>query len=146
VSRFRHRQVLTILSLALVAALFAVLVVRLTESDPGPGFVSAVRAGSKPAAPPFDLPVIWPSAETWPAQLRPGVGRGKVSLSDLRGFPTVLNFWASWCTACGAEARQLARTARADRPGAGSSRKRSVSSPRTSLHPESPAPRGAERG
>ena len=92
-SRSRQPKVLTILSLALVAALFAVLVVRLTESDPGPGFVSAVRAGSKPAAPAFDLPVIWPSAETWPAQLRPGVGRGKVSLSDLRGFPTVLNFW-----------------------------------------------------
>ena len=114
-SRSRQPKLLTILSLALVAALFAVLVVRLTESDPGPGFVSAVQAGSKPAAPPFDLPVIWPSAETWPAQLRPGVGRGKVSLSDLRGFPTVLNFWASWCTACGAEARRLARTARADR-------------------------------
>jgi cytochrome c biogenesis protein CcmG/thiol:disulfide interchange protein DsbE len=104
-----------VVSLALVAALFAVLVVRLTQSDPGPGFVSAVRAGSKPAAPPFELPVIWRSADTWPATLRPSVQRGKVSLNDLRGFPIVLNFWASWCTACGTESSRLAQAARAGR-------------------------------
>ena len=114
-SRSRQRQVFTILSLAFVAALFAALVVRLTESDPGPGFVSAVRAGSKPAAPQFDLAVIWPHAETWPTRLRPSVGRGRISVGDLRGYPTVLNFWASWCTACSSEASRLARTARADR-------------------------------
>jgi cytochrome c biogenesis protein CcmG/thiol:disulfide interchange protein DsbE len=106
---------LTLLSLALVAALFAALVVRLTENDPGPGFVSAVQAGSKPTAPQFDLAVIWPHKETWPAPLRPDVDRGTVSVQDLRGFPTVVNFWASWCTACGSEARRLAAAARADR-------------------------------
>jgi len=110
-----QRKVLTLLSLALVAALFAALVVRLTKSDPGPGFVSAVQAGSKPAAPQFDLAVIWPHKETWPAQLRPHVDRGKVSVQDLRGFPTVINFWASWCTACGSEAKRLAAAARLDR-------------------------------
>ncbi len=61
---------MTILSLAFVAALFAALVVRMTESDPGPGFVSAVRAGSKPAAPQFDLAVIWPHVETSLTRLR----------------------------------------------------------------------------
>jgi cytochrome c biogenesis protein CcmG/thiol:disulfide interchange protein DsbE len=104
-----------ILSLALVAALFAALVIRLVESDGGTSFVSAVRAGAKPAAPQFELAVIWPQAETWPARLRPGVGRGTVALRELRGFPTVLNFWASWCTACGSEAPRLAQAARAYR-------------------------------
>jgi cytochrome c biogenesis protein CcmG/thiol:disulfide interchange protein DsbE len=113
--RSPQRQVLTILSLALVAALLAVLIVRLTKSDPGPAFLSAVRSGAKPAAPQFQLAVIWPHAQTWPSRLRPDVGRGAVSLKELRGLPTVLNFWASWCTACGAEASQLARAARADR-------------------------------
>ena len=106
---------MTLLSLALVAALFAALVVRLTKSDPGPGFVSAVQAGSKPAAPQFDLSVIWPHKETWPASLRPHVDRGTVSVQDLRGFPTVINFWASWCTACGSEAKRLAAAAQTTR-------------------------------
>ncbi len=109
-----QRQVLTVVSLALVAALFAVLVIRLTDSNGGPRLVSAIGAGKKPAAPQFNLAVIWPQAETWPARLRPDVSRGTMSLRELRGFPTVLNFWASWCTACGAEASQLAQAARAD--------------------------------
>ena len=109
------RQALTMVSLALVAALFAVLVIRLLESNGGPRLVSAIRAGKKPAAPQFNLSVIWPQAETWPARLRPNVSRGTMSLRELQGFPTVLNFWASWCTACGTEASRLAQAARADR-------------------------------
>lgn len=34
-------------------------------------------------------------------------GGGKVSLTELRGTPFILNFWASWCVACRDEARVL---------------------------------------
>jgi thiol-disulfide isomerase/thioredoxin len=37
----------------------------------------------------------------------------RVSLVDYRGRPVVLNIWASWCTGCRAEARDLAAFARA---------------------------------
>jgi cytochrome c biogenesis protein CcmG/thiol:disulfide interchange protein DsbE len=103
-----------VVSLAVVAALFAVLVIRLVNGNGGTRLVSAIRAGKKPAAPEFKLPVIWPQADTWPARLRPAAGRGTMSLRGLQGFPTVLNFWASWCTACGTESSRLAQAARSN--------------------------------
>ncbi|MGN6429636.1 MAG: TlpA family protein disulfide reductase [Gaiellaceae bacterium] len=106
------RLVLTVLTVAFVSALFAVLVVRLAQSDPGPAFVSAVQAGKRPPAPSFRATVIWPHAETWPSALRQNVAGGTVNVSDLRGYPAVLNFWSSWCTACGSESKRLARAAR----------------------------------
>lgn len=35
-------------------------------------------------------------------------GEGTITLSDLRGHPVLLNFWASWCVACKEEAPVLA--------------------------------------
>ena len=71
-----------------------------------------IQRGERPAAPTFDLPVMWPRAAPWPDGLTSAVADQRLSLAELGGKPVVLNFWASWCIPCQDEAPILADTAR----------------------------------
>jgi cytochrome c biogenesis protein CcmG/thiol:disulfide interchange protein DsbE len=104
---------LQLCALALVAGLLALLVWRVVTSGRGSRLVSEIKAQKAPAAPAFDLKVIWPRTETWPKALRPAARDGRLSLVELRGQPVVINFWASWCIPCKKEATILTAAARA---------------------------------
>lgn len=92
-----------------VLAFIGLLVFGLVTKAPDTGIDDALASARALAAPGFSLPVLQPgdSGPRLDALVRRASADGRVSLGELRGVPIVLNYWASWCPPCRAEAPLL---------------------------------------
>jgi cytochrome c biogenesis protein CcmG/thiol:disulfide interchange protein DsbE len=96
-------------ALGVVLLFLALLIYGLASKGPDDVIDSNLAEGRAPRAPAFTLEVL--ERGSLPARLRRTVGAaladGKVTISELRGTPVVLNLWASWCTPCREESPRL---------------------------------------
>lgn len=95
--------------IGLVGLFIALLVYGLESRGPDDAIDGALTEGRAATAPAFTLEVL--DQGTIPPRLRRPLGGaladGRLSLTELRGTPVVLNLWASWCTPCREEAPRL---------------------------------------
>lgn len=104
-TRRRRRRIVIVASAVVVVAVVAMLAVGLMNQGVSTDIQDALAAGDRPAAPDLELPVlsagdgVGPAGETF-------------NLDELRGSVVVLNYWASWCPPCEAEAPLLEGVAR----------------------------------
>jgi cytochrome c biogenesis protein CcmG/thiol:disulfide interchange protein DsbE len=108
VTRSPARRALRIAGVLAAVAFVALLAYGLTTKAENTTIDDALSRGEAVPAPAFALSRLSDGRRARAAWTR-AAADGKVSLRELRGTPLVLNFWASWCDPCRAEAKVLER-------------------------------------
>jgi len=105
-TRSPARRALRIAGVLAAVAFVALLAYGLTTKATNSTIDDALSRGESVPAPGFTLSSLAEGRDAGDAWAK-AASDGDVSLSELRGTPLVLNFWASWCDPCRAEAKVL---------------------------------------
>jgi cytochrome c biogenesis protein CcmG, thiol:disulfide interchange protein DsbE len=105
------RFVAPVLGLATAIGLIALLVYGVTARAPDTHIDDSLAGGRAVPAPSYRLAVLRRGTlgPRLGRRIGPALADGRVSPSELRGTPYVLNVWASWCVPCRDEAPELTR-------------------------------------
>jgi cytochrome c biogenesis protein CcmG/thiol:disulfide interchange protein DsbE len=114
-TRSPARRALRVAGALAAVAFVALLVYGLTTKAANSTIDDALSRGESVPAPGFTLSRLADGRDAGAAWSK-AAADGDVALSELRGTPLVLNFWASWCDPCRSEAKVLEQAWRAQ-PG-----------------------------
>jgi cytochrome c biogenesis protein CcmG/thiol:disulfide interchange protein DsbE len=103
------RRPLQLTALGLVLLFLGLLAYGLAVKSPSDTIDTRLSEGRTAPAPGFDLRLLQLGRPAAPLaeKLAPALRYGRLSLSELRGVPVVLNLWASWCAPCREETPRL---------------------------------------
>jgi cytochrome c biogenesis protein CcmG, thiol:disulfide interchange protein DsbE len=111
------RFVAPVLGLVTAVGLIALLVYGVTARAPDTHIDDSLAGGRGVPAPSYRLAVLRRGSlgPRLGRRLAPALADRRISPSELRGTPYVLNVWASWCLPCRDEAPELTRAWRQQR-------------------------------